>query len=237
MSSSPFDAKAFDAIVKSVKDAEPDPELASLDMLDEFVLSFLLWEASETDARRALNRLKEAFSDFNELRVCYTDEIADVLGARYPRAPERADRLKASLNDVFNREHAVSFEKAAAMNKRQARQYLDSLEGITPYVSARHFLVAMGGHAVPVDDRLLTRLIDEGAFEEGTDVERAIGALERHVKATESMETHIRLMRWADQPASKRSASKKSSGRTTKKTTTKKKTTAKKKSASRSSKS
>lgn len=236
MSSSPFEPKIFDAIVKSVKDAEPDPELAGLNMLDQFVLSFLLWEASETDARRAFNRLRDAFIDFNELRVCYTDEIADVLGARYPRAAERAERLKASLNDVFNREHAVSFEKVAEMQKRQARQYLESLEGITPYVVARQFLVALGGHAVPVDERLLTRLIDEGAFEAGTDVERAIGALERHVKATESAETHVRLMRWADQPASQRGTARKSARRAPKATTTKKKTTNKKKPGSRSSK-
>ncbi|KAK0348203.1 hypothetical protein LTR94_038192, partial [Friedmanniomyces endolithicus] len=56
--------------------------------------------------------------------------------------------------------------------------------------------MGLGGHATPLDDRLLENLIEAGVFDDDATPERAIPALERHVKAEDAVETHMLLMAW-----------------------------------------
>jgi len=180
------------------------------DPLLELVRSFLLWEAPRSKAELAMKRVQQAVVDINELRVCFPEEIIAILGERYPRVEERAQRLRAVLNDIYIREHAVSLDKLKSAGKREARQYLDSLDGMPQFVAARVFLLALGGHAVPLDDRMIARLAAEGVLEPGAAVEKAASALERHVKAGEAAELHMLLQAWADDgPASDRAPGRK----------------------------
>lgn len=169
--------------------------------LDEFLLSFLMWESTTAKARGALRRVRECVVDYNELRVCLPHELGELLGERYPRAQERTERLHAALTDLYRREHAMSLARLAEAPKREALAYLASLEGVPSYVAARVFLVTLGGHAVPVDDRLLAMLQTEGLGECGSTPEAAGAWLERHVRATEALQTHLLLQAWADEGA------------------------------------
>lgn len=189
-----FYPRVFDALVRKLRERHGQPPPDPRGLLDQFVWSFLLWDAQADDAERALKRIATAVVDFNELRVCLPDEIVSMLGVRYPRAPERAVRLKTSLHDVYLREHAVDFDHLKDKNKRVARQYLDSLDGCPPFVAARMMAVGLGGHAAPLDDRLLARLAGAGVFDEGTALDRAEGLLERHIKAEDALETHLLVM-------------------------------------------
>lgn len=195
-------AKALQSLLKSIKSKYQTPEIPERDALDEMIYSFLLWEATSAKADAAFKRILSSVVDHNELRVCKPQEMVAMIGKTYPRAEERAQRLKASLHELFLREFAVSLEKCAALPKRDARRYLDTLEGMLPYVSARVVLVRLGGHAVPVDDKLLSRLIDEEVMESGTDAVKAEGILDRHVKADDALRTHLLLQAWCDDPSS-----------------------------------
>ncbi len=190
-----FHAKPFDALIKKLRDKHGSPApTPATDLLEAFVFAFLLWEAEQADAERALKRIAAGVVDFNELRVCLPDEIVSMLGVRYPRAQERAARLKSGLHDVFLREHVVSFDHLRDKPKRAARQYLETLEGAPPFVSARMMVVGFGGHAAPLDERLLGRLTDAGVFDDGLALDRAAGALERHIKAEDAAEAHHLLI-------------------------------------------
>lgn len=190
-----FHPRAFDALIRKLRDkhgAQTGPEAP--DLLEAFVFAYLLWEAEQADAERALKRIASAVVDFNELRVCLPEEIVGMVGVRYPRASERAALLKSGLHDVFLREHAVTFDGLKEKPKRTVRQYLESLESIPPFVAARMMVVGFRGHAAPLDERLLGRLIDAEVFDEGVALEAAISALERHVKAEDAAETHLLLI-------------------------------------------
>ncbi len=161
--------------------------------------SLLLWEASSAQAKGALRRLREAFVDANELRVSMADEIACVLGEKYPRGEERAARLRLVLHDVYKRHHALTLAPLAQAGKREARAALESLEGIPHYAAARVFLLEFGGHAVPCDERLRTLLVGERVLEGSLSIEAASGWLERHIRAEDAPEAHAALQTWSDE--------------------------------------
>lgn len=206
-------AKKLAAHLKSIKHAySPEPHEPRTPM-EEFVLSFLLWESTRAKADLALKRVLSGVVDINELRVCRPADVVSMLGKQYPLVEERAQRLKAALHEIFLREYAVSLDKPIAMNKRDGRKYIESLEGMTPYVAARVTLVCLGGHAVPLDRKLLAQLVEAGVLEPDLDEIKAQGILERHIMANESLECHALLQAWSDDNASGIGAARKKSAR------------------------
>jgi len=194
-------AKKLASLLKSIKGAyEPEPSDTRAPM-EEFVLSFLMWEATRAKADLALKRVLSGVVDINELRVCRPADIVALLGKQYPLVEERAYRLKAALHEIYLREYAVSLDKPIAMNKRDGRKYIESLEGMTPYVAARVTLVCLGGHAVPLDQKLLAQLVEAGVLEPDLDESKAQGILERYIMANESLECHTLLQAWSDEVA------------------------------------
>jgi hypothetical protein len=168
-------------------------------VLSQLVLSMLMWEASSGQARSALRRVRDSVVDLNELRVCVPDEIETMLGERYPLAGERALRLRSVLHEVFRRQHTMSLAHLADLGKREARVYLETLPGMTSYAAARVVVATLGGHAVPVDDRLRDLLAGEGAVPRTMRVEEAGSWIEHHVKAEDALGTHLLLQAWSDE--------------------------------------
>lgn len=183
----------------------------------ELVWAYLLWEAGEKRARALAGKLCEAFVDLNEFRVCLPSELASFFGSTYPKAAERADRMRATLNDIYNRQHTVTLEALGEMNKRDARAYLDSLEGIPPYVAARTFLIGLGGHAFPLDERLMKVLTSEDALAEAGDVTTASNWLERQVRSGDAAPALYALEAYAASTALSPTKSKSAAKKTTKK--------------------
>jgi endonuclease III len=184
--------------IRAVPSPIPSPFPDSDPLLHLFVESFLIWEASTPLAADAIDAIAANLVDYNELRVCYTEEIAELLGSRYPRAQERSARLRCALNDLFKREHALSLAHLHAQGRRDQRGYLESLEGTPPYVAARVALLGLGIHALPVDARLLTLLNAEGCCPTTDSCEALSAWLEKQFKPAEAPDAHARLQAWSD---------------------------------------
>jgi endonuclease III len=176
---------------KSVAEAERSD-------IDELIYSFLLYDNVAAKADTGLRKLREATVDDNDLRVTLTPDLVKIIGERFPKAAERIERLRASLNEIYMREYEVSLEPARDKSKRDARVYLESLEGMLPFVAARVLLLRFGGHAIPLDEQLLTLLIDRGVFEPDTDLLVAQSFLERQIKAADALTTYLRLQAWSE---------------------------------------
>lgn len=149
----------------------------------ELIRSFLVWEAGAGFAERVLRRIRDHVVDFNELRVFLPDEISGMMGAEDPRSQERAERLRASLNEVYSREHDMRLAHLTDEGKRDIRAYLDTLDGMHPFVAARVTLLCFGGHAFPIDGRLRDALsrarvvpADHAPGEVGSWIERQVRA-------------------------------------------------------------
>ena len=171
-------------------------------LLGQFVRAFMQWEATCAKAVQAVRRLEQGVVDFNELRVCMPGELVRLMGERYPRAEERARRLRAALNAIYAREHKVSLERLNEMSKRESRDYLESLDGTPRFVAARVSLLGLAGHMAPVDGRIHKRLVERGIIEADSTPETAAAALERKVRAAEMPECYALLQVWADHASS-----------------------------------
>lgn len=194
--------KAIDALFKQLSGKSgPDPEKARTPKPDEgidplvyeLIHAFMVWEAGATNAAKAMAALLGEFVDFNELRICMGDELVGILPSKYPLAQERCERLRAALNQVFAREHALSLAVLNETPKREAKAYLDTLDGMTPFVAGRVALLALGAHAFPVDERLANRLRSAGVGEAGEDAASLGARLERHFRAGQAEEAYLRL--------------------------------------------
>ncbi|MBL1219082.1 MAG: hypothetical protein D8M59_16505 [Planctomycetes bacterium] len=100
--------------------------------------------------------------DYNDLRVCQEDEMMAVLADTDPCAQERCRRLRACLNSLYQRENGLTFRSLVEFDRRQTRRYLNTLDGMVPFVMARIQLMVANQRAMPLDERLLSRLQREG---------------------------------------------------------------------------
>lgn len=188
----------YGSAIEPVASSAPPPVDPAEPLLGEFVRSFMIWEATTAKADAVLKRIADAVVDFNELRICLPDELGRMMGERYPRVEERSLRLRAALNEIYHRQHAVTLEPLMTMNKRDAKDYLESLEGVPRFVSARLILLCLGGHAAPADGRIARRLVEASIAEPGCTPDAAGASLERMVRAGEMLEVYRLLQAWAD---------------------------------------
>lgn len=173
---------------------EPEP----VDLVDLFVHSYLLWQAPTAEANAALARIKEAFIDWNDMRVSLDSDVIDVIGPDYWRAHERVSRMREAMTDVFRREHRVSFDRLGTLMKKDAVSYMETLRGMLPFVSNRVLLIGVQFHAIPLEEFGLTALLAQNVVPQGLGLTEAINWLARHVKAEEAREMHRALLAVTD---------------------------------------
>jgi hypothetical protein len=220
-------AKKLTALLKKLPEGVPPDFPPAEDPLATLVASFFMWESSTAAAREAYQRVDETIVDFNDLRVTMPVEVAEWLNDDSPLNIERCQRLRAALRNVYLREHEVSLASLADSGKREIKKYIESIEGVPPYVSARTLLMSFDAHAIPVDEQLRSRLIEEGVCNEDADVHELSAWLARQIKASDARAAHLAFQAWIDElgPVAKR----RSDGR--KKSTRKKSATKSRKSS------
>lgn len=176
---------------RTIDESAGEPVLCAL------VRSLLAWNAGEAAAEAAFARLRAMFVDFNELRVCTIEELGAAL-AEHPGGVDIAARVRACLGDVYRREHAMSLAALREAPKREARHYLESLDGVPRAAASRVAQEMLDVHAVPVDDRLRGLLEQEGVIDEGTSADHAAVELERAISSNEAKGAVALLLAWAD---------------------------------------
>ena len=230
-------AKRVKRVYAQVKRQSKEPRIGGpTDPLEQLVLSVLNQETSWGNAKKAFNRLLSVMVDINEVRVSSPREIADILDPYVSHSRSCAARLCELLSAVFDAENAVSLDSLRLMGKRDAKHRLEALKGIEPYNVASVMLWSIGGHAIPVNAKLLAGLRKEELVDPDTPVAEVQSFLERHIAPAEAKRFCLIM---ADFPARRRtrppkaaSASKKSAKRSgSKKKTGKAKTLRRKKAA------
>ncbi|MEX0885972.1 MAG: hypothetical protein WD009_05990 [Phycisphaeraceae bacterium] len=198
MAKEPHDAKKLASLIRRLRsDYKPEPP-AERDPVLQLVAAFMHWEAGLTLGETALGKLMHASVDVNELRVTLEAELVDVIGENYPLAHERIARMHEALNEVYRREYDVRMNSIITATKKEQRTYLDTLPGVPPYVAAEVMLVAFGGHAMPIDRKLVTLLASEGVVRSGADPASVESWMQRQVKVDDDVSVWTRLAAWAN---------------------------------------
>ncbi|MBI4580518.1 MAG: hypothetical protein HY718_12495 [Planctomycetes bacterium] len=162
------------------------PELSEpTDPLQQLIVGILAENTSEAKATAVLKRIREHMVDLNELRVTPALELADLIGASMPQAHEKAERIVRTLNEIRSRQDTLDLSFLRQRGRREAREYLESLDGIGPAAAASVVVHSLGGHAIPVDYLTLYVLRNEEIVHGAATPAQVQSFLERHVAAAD----------------------------------------------------
>ncbi|MFQ6048940.1 MAG: hypothetical protein ACE5K7_06215 [Phycisphaerae bacterium] len=186
--------RVFNRLIK--QDGRPKhPGLT--DPVEQLLLGVLARGTTEARAREALNRFKRSMVDYNELRVASPKELVELLGRDFPQAEQKAKDINKLLNAIFDRQHCLDLTFLRNKTRREARQYLASLDGVDPHTVASVMLLSIGGHAVPVDDKMLAMMRRDGLVEPSADVQEVQAFLERNIAAADAYAFYTLMRRYA----------------------------------------
>lgn len=186
-------AKLRESAAKLEENQEPDHPLQRL------ATAIFAVGSSEEKAHIAVNRMLDAMVDWNDVRISTAGEIMSASGCRGSGSLERCSNLTAALGSIFNNENALTLDHLAAMPRREARHYLEQLDGVDEYATASVVLWSLGGHAIPVDDALLATLRDAELIHPQASRAEVQSFLERHVNASEAKEFCVTIQALVDQ--------------------------------------
>ncbi len=153
------------------------------------VRSILHADATAEQTDEAMEKLDATFVDINELRVTPAKEIVEAVGKDFPRARDKALRIRQVLGGVYDRRNDLNIEYMAEMPKRELRRHLDEL-GMDTYSAALLVLTGFAGHAVPVDDSLRDALEMEEMIYPESEKDDVQGFLERIVSQKNALSAH-----------------------------------------------
>lgn len=209
-----------------------EPEIQ--DVTTELILACLSECNPESKARAALNKLRNHFVDFNELRVSRSTEVIEVISKNIQEARTTAMRILKLLGQVFQKRNSMDLESMRQMGKREAKVFFESLEGITPYIVSRVMMRGLGGHAFPVHEPMLKMLRIEEVVDARAAANEVQGFLERQITSARIHKAYALLRRHADHCKGEKSV--KAEAEIKKKKKKKKASTKKKKTTKRRSK-
>ena len=185
----------------------PIPETPEpTDPLHQLAVATFAVASGEKQAAKAVAALLATMAGWNEVRVSRPSEISKAIGNTIPDRIESCQRLMGMLESVYERENELSLKRLKQLGRREARQYLDSLEGVDEYGVASVALWSLGGHGIPIDDSLLKELKSAALVHPDATRGEVQAFLERHVSAADAKAFTI-MMR--DFKASMTSTSKK----------------------------
>ena len=175
------------------------PKVMVAHPVEHTLRTILSEEATTSQVEQAMNRLREQFADWNDLRVSRPREIREALGPDFPHAAEKARVIPPLLDQVFKRHNSMVWDFLEDLGKVAVRSYFEALQEVRPFVAATIARDCAGAHAFPVDRdvaRVLERL---SILEPQKQSEREMQAmLERAVKHSRAYEAHWLLKRLAE---------------------------------------
>jgi endonuclease III len=193
-------------------------------VIDAIIYAVISAEMSEKQTDSVIRKFTDYFVDWNDLRVSRAEEIVEVLGKDTSATMDIALTITRILNSIFNDYHKISMESLKKIGKRPAKQALEKIDGITRYMVDYCLLTALGGHAIPLTDRMIRYLRNNELVNPNADDQQIGGFLAKQISARNGYEFYALLRHQSESVKDK----KKTKAKTTRKKKSKAKTTEKK---------
>src|ERR1700752_5049309 len=123
-------AKVYKVLKKHYKPCAPPEDRT---VLEHLLYACVLENARFEAADEAFAKLKELYFDWNEIRVTTVTELAEGMGG-IPDAAAAAQRVKRSLQSVFEGGYTFDMEALKKQNIGKAEKDLEKINGSTPFV-------------------------------------------------------------------------------------------------------
>lgn len=168
--------KLVSSLKKHFKPIQP----AERPLFESALYACLLENSTHDAAEEAIRHLESSYFDWNEVRVSTRKELAKAFKSLND-PEETADRLKRSLQSIFESVYAFDLEDFKKQNLGQSIKQFTSFDGVTPFVVAYITQNGLSGHAIALNKGALIAfhvfdLISDAEFKKGVvpGLERAV---------------------------------------------------------------
>lgn len=180
---------------------EQEPEIPEPDEpLRRLAIAIIGEGSTDLQAQRCIDRALTVMVDWNEMRVSDGSELNKAAGNMIPHGKRRCEQLISALQAIYYRENRLSLDRLLNMGRREARHYLEELDGVGDYAVASVLLWSLAGHAIPVNDRLLAALRDANLVNSSASRAEVQAFLERHISATDAKKFCIIMRSFSAKP-------------------------------------
>lgn len=178
-------------LVEQLKKLFPDtPEMPRMPILECVLLAILRENHPLASALNALEALRnrEIFFDWNEIRVSDISEI-QALMPDYPDSEARSVAIKKFLKDMYRQNYKFEIEGLTKKTWKEAKDDFSHYQALTNDHHLAHVQVlTFGGHAFPVDNRVLKTLQRLGLAEETADGASVRSMLEKNISKAQILQ-------------------------------------------------
>ena len=192
-------SRKVNKLYRSLKRKFPKPQKCVYDEpVETLVYAIVSEKMSDRATQSVIKRFADYFVDLNDLRVSRAEEILEVLGSDTPVTRDIALALTRALGAVFDKYNTVSLKALKRMGKRPARQVLEKMNGVSPFVVDYCMLTSLQGHAIPLTRNMMDYLRNnELVYEEANEAEIE-GFLARLISAENAYEFYYLLRRQSE---------------------------------------
>jgi hypothetical protein len=177
-------SKIYKVLKKHYKPVAPP---ADRSVLEHLLYACVLENARLDSADEAYARLKELYFDWNEIRVTTVTELAEGM-AGIPDAADAAQRVKKSLQSIFESTYSFDLEAFKKQNLGKAEKDLEKINGSTPFVRAYVTQNSLGGHSIPLSKGSIEVLYAMGLISEAEADKGQVPGLERAIPKNKGVE-------------------------------------------------
>jgi endonuclease III len=183
-------------LYRSLKRKYPKTQKAVYDEpVESLVYGIVSEKMTERSAQSAIKRVADYCVDFNDLRVSRAEEIVEVLGVDTPVTRDIALALGGALRSVFDKYNTVSLKTLKRIGKRPAKQVLEKMNGVSPFVVNYCMLTSLQGHAIPLTRNMIDYLRSNDLVHPDADEQEIEGFLARQISAENAYEFYALLRR------------------------------------------
>jgi hypothetical protein len=177
-------SKLYKVLKKHYKPIVPP---ANRPAMEHLLYGCLLENSRHEAADEAFAKLKELYFDWNEIRVTTVTELAEGMGG-IPDASGAAQRVKRSLQSIFEGSYSFEMETLKKQNLGKAEKDLEKINGATPFVRAYVTQNALGGHSIPISKGAIDLLYAVGAINDSEADKGIVPGLERAIPKNKGVE-------------------------------------------------
>ncbi|MDH4239351.1 MAG: hypothetical protein OEW48_07290 [Phycisphaerae bacterium] len=186
-------------LYRSLKAKHPKVKKVTYDEPADAVVYAIVGENMKGPATEAaIKRFAEYFIDLNDLRVSQEEEILEVLGEDTPNTKDIASNLTKALKAIFDQYNSVSLETLKKIGKRPARQVLEKMDGISPFVVNYCMLASLQSHAIPLTKGMIEYLRNNQMVVPDADEQQIEGFLAKQISAENAYEFYVLLRRQSE---------------------------------------
>jgi hypothetical protein len=176
--------KIHKVLKKHYKPVAPPEERT---VLEHMLYACCLENARPEVADEAFARLQENYFDWNEIRVTTVTELAETLAAT-PEPVAAAQRVKRSIQSVFESNYSFDLEALRKQNLGKAEKDLEKINGATPFVRAYITQNALGGHSIPISQSIVNVLYSLGVINDAEADKFQVPGIERAIPKNKGVE-------------------------------------------------